>query len=316
MRVKFISDSPVLSPSQTVSSKGAIALLDDTVWVDKVAFRFMIFLMPEFKYFSPQNVNLTVLQRRAADMFTDALTFYGEVLLSPGYKNLCAEIFPSRTAYRSAVYRLRKAGIITYKRGRNKIPVLHIDSKNQFSQGIRDPRKFWNKKWRGVWYVLVYDFPEDLKLFRKQFRKFLSLLRAGRLQRSVWVVPRDIRPEYDDIQKALDLDYMSYLFASRTPFGYTPDEIVRVAWDFEALRWQQTWFIETCWGLIERLKTKSFSREALNTLAHEAVTSYVTVMEKDPLLPKKLWPFGYQGLEVYRIHMQLAQLIKRQISRT
>ena len=41
----------------------------------------------------------------------------------------------------------------------------------------------------------------------------------GCLQKSVWVSPRDIRPEHDDLVKGIRVNFYAYLFEATTVLG-------------------------------------------------------------------------------------------------
>ncbi len=48
--------------------------------------------------------------------------------------------------------------------------------------------KRWDKKWR----ILVFDIPENKRIFRDNMRKILKEIGFYRLQKSVWIYPYDV----------------------------------------------------------------------------------------------------------------------------
>jgi DNA-binding transcriptional regulator PaaX len=135
----------------------------------------------------------------------------------------------------------------------------------------------------------------------------------GCLQKSVWVTPRDIRPEFDDLCKGAALGGFAFLFESRTVLGLPSDRIVTVAWDFDRLADLQSWYCRTCEKRLKALVAGGFSDEELTALAGEAIWAYRNVMEDDPLLPKRLCPPDYQGRRAHWMHRKMMQRIGSQV---
>lgn len=208
--------------------------------------------------------------------------------------------FPSQTAYRAALYRLRKAGTLV-RPTRHEGCLLQVSPHHVPKDALR-PERLWKEKWSGIWNVLVYDVPEKQRAFRDSLRPFLYRLRMGCLQKSVWISPRDIRPVYDDLVKTIGLDFHSFLFEARTVLRRSPQDIVLSAWNFNRLQSQQSWFIETCSQNIDLVRSQVLSRKSLETLVREEMTAYLSVMQDDPLLPHNLLPPDYMGRAAFDCH--------------
>ncbi len=133
----------------------------------------------------------------------------------------------------------------------------------------------------------------------------------GCLQKSVWISPRDIRPLYDDLQQAVGIHIVSYLFHAQTVLGRETRDLVLAAWDFDRLRAKQLWFIESCRRHLHQLRPAKSPPPDLGRLVREELQSYLAVMKADPLLPKKLCPPGYAGMDAFEIHNEFVQTIKR-----
>ncbi|MCF7847567.1 MAG: hypothetical protein K9M45_01860 [Kiritimatiellales bacterium] len=216
--------------------------------------------------------------------------------------------YPNRSAYNNAVYRLRKQGLIVSEKGAGQTPVLKITDHgtNSIAEYLR-PEKFWNRKWNGLWYLLMYDVPESERNYRNVLRSFLRKHRLGCLQKSVWVTPVDIRPEFDDLTHAAALFDFAYLFEARTVLGMPSDKVVSDAWDFESLYEVQNLFLD----VYGENKAKLLSQPAtdptdLIALATEEINAYRCALVNDPLLPRALWPQNYVGERVVTMHRKLA----------
>ena len=133
----------------------------------------------------------------------------------------------------------------------------------------------------------------------------------GCLQRSDWVSPHDIRPEYADLLKAMPVRFYTYLLQCRTVLGQPDNEIVQSAWDWDSLRESQE-----CYQRVYSLnlsRIPSFSPEQLATLAREEMAAYITVMEKDPFLPLDLLPRGYTGMNAHELHSRVTHTIREAV---
>lgn len=255
-----------------------------------------------------------VVARRARLELLEALDLLGQALLTRGRAFTWVSTFPSDDAYRMAVSRLRKRGlIISRSRGAGR-PTLSLTPEGESAlSDIHRPQRGWNRKWRGIWYVLVYDVPEEDRRYRDTLREFLKRMRMGCLQKSVWISPCDIRPEFSDLEDASRVKRYAVLLEASTVLGMRTDEIVYAAWDMERIQEAQAWFIAACEDLLaEKLHRPLGSEEAL-ALVREELNAYRSVMELDPLLPRELWPPAYAGEGVHELHRAFQSTFARHI---
>ena len=240
----------------------------------------------------------------------DCLRWYGEMTLSNG-KSMWESSFPSRQAYHNAIGRLRRSGAVAYLREHDREPVLVVTPEaRDRKRDSAKPERCWSKRWNGLWYVLVYDIPEANRSFRDGLRKFLRKNRLGCLQRSVYVTPHDIRPEYDDLVQALNVQYDSYLFEATTVLGREARDIVLSAWDFRKIDDAQLWYCDLCEHNSTALCGDDVTPDLIGTIAREELTAYASVMDMDPLLPRELLPHGYLGFRVLETHNAFVNHLK------
>ena len=183
--------------------------------------------------------SLPVVKRRISEEWIDFMSDVGDLLASNGRSLDWNSSYPSQAAYRSAMSRLRKKGLLARADRTGKLPHLHLTEagKNHLPAYHR-PDKLWNTRWDGIWYVIIFDVPEKERQYRDTLRRFLKQLHMGCLQKSVWVTPHDIRPEYDDLEQAANVQAISYLLESRTVLHRETSDIVENSWNFEAAtRW-------------------------------------------------------------------------------
>lgn len=248
----------------------------------------------------------TVVRRRIGEELCDLFIWYLEIAATRGRSLTWSHAFPDRGRYNAATYRLRKSGLLV-TRGRGHIGIS-ADTPLLRSPAHK-PDRFWRKKWNGYWYMLVYDVPEKERSYRDELRKFLVKRRMGCLQKSVWITPWDIRPEYDDMVKAAALGFYAQLFHVRTVLGQDPQRIVETSWDMDELRSGHEWFLDICERNTALVREGRLSQSGLENLAREELSAYLTVMEDDPLLPMELHPSGYLGCEVFNAHCELVREI-------
>ncbi len=266
----------------------------------------------EIKSFHHPDLCPAVIKRRAVEQMLDLMVETAAIFATRGRYLLWKSCYPSNAAYHTAVSRLRKAGIVAYRREGGKIPVLKLthEGEKRVSRVCRR-RAPWPEKWNGIWYVLTYDVPEKERTYREVLRSFLKRMRMGSLQKSVWVSAHDIRPEYDDLVKAGGVDEFSFLFESRTVLGRCPGDVVDGAWDMHRLGQIQQLYLDVYKDNLARVASGKLGEGSILTLSREELSAYVTVMSEDPLLPKPLWPSEYSGEEVWHFHRQFVRTVAK-----
>ncbi|MFH0908598.1 MAG: hypothetical protein V1929_07540 [bacterium] len=262
-----------------------------------------------FGVFHHPDISLPVIRRRVGEELLDWVGDFAEFVAVQGRSLTWNRSLPKRTAYRSAMHRMRKAGFVACIT-REGQPVLRLTAEGRERLGVlQDPDRFWKRKWNGVWYALLYDVPETQRSYREALRAFLKRLRLGQLQRSVWITPWDIRPEFDDLARASGVRDYAHLIEFRTTLGAGNESLVEQAWDFQSLDARQDWFCRTCEKRLREIGKTSPPAEALTALYRQESAAFRAVMAGDPLLPRKLWPEFYKGEEAHRIHRRFVKAI-------
>jgi phenylacetic acid degradation operon negative regulatory protein len=260
----------------------------------------------QWKSFHHPDLSAPVIRRRAGDELVTLLAGTAELLLSRGLSTLYCDCYPNRNAYHSAVTRLRKRGLITTESRKGELPSLKLTPAAATSLPLYyTPHKAWNRKWNNRWYILMFDVPEKNRPYRDHLRAFLKQNHFGCLQRSVWVTPRDVRPDYDDLNKAAAVDTVAFLFEAQTVLGFGPQSVVREAWNFQLIHQLQERYIQVAHENLLRLKNGPAQPGDLVTLLRAENQAYAQALSLDPLLPKELNPPGYLGLQVADCHKNL-----------
>ncbi|MFC1462116.1 PaaX family transcriptional regulator C-terminal domain-containing protein [Verrucomicrobiota bacterium] len=260
--------------------------------------------------FHDPDLSWSVFRRRFG---SEALHLIGGLLVTlstRGKPPVWSDLFPERRKCRDAMYRLKRDGLIAERGGAYRQPTLILTEEGRSKLNpAMDPERFWRRRWFGTWFVLVYDVPEEERAYRDALRGFLQRKRMGQLQRSVWVSPDDIRGEFADLRDAAGLDEYAFLLESQTLLDVEPQTIVHRAWNLAKLEAEQERYCaycRECFGIVTRGRTRG---PALGQLVREELTAYLSVMTKDPLLPRAVLPADYSGFRAYDLHEQFVHQV-------
>lgn len=265
--------------------------------------------MNEPAFFDHPDLCPPTSRKQAPDTLCRLLQLYGTPEPAQERPSAWVSCFASPVAYRRAVRRLKKDGVLAYRKHQTGQRVLIIQRPPEPDPAL-EPARTWDSPWDGLWRVLVYDIPETERAFRTSLARYLHRQRLGCLQQSVWVTTRDFRAEYDDLLKTLDLHYVSFLFEARTVLERKADDVVSNAWNFADLAEKQRWFIDSCERNADQLRARHHDAPALETMAREELSAYQAAMRDDPLLPRSLYPRNYLGFRAHEAHRTLTSLIK------
>lgn len=268
-----------------------------------------------WKAFHHPDISIPVVRRRLGTELLEMLTILGDVAAHGAWAFLQNRTYPNPRSFDQAVGRLSKQGLIVKTQGLNT-PILKISDEGRLSmEAYLRPDKCWNKKWNGIWYILMYDVPEADRSYRNVLRQFLKHQRMGCFQKSVWVTPRDIRPEYADLEKAAAVEIFACLFEAKTVLGMPAKKIVSASWDFDRLFKIQKRFCDIYKENLAILQQPTLpSMGNLMRLATEEMDAFRSAFVLDPLLPNSLLPYEYLGKEAYDLHLKITNQIRRSLS--
>ncbi len=264
--------------------------------------------------FHHPDISWPVVRRRVGIELMEMLELSAVFLTRGGWGLLNQSCYPNHAAYLNATSRLRKNGLVVNRSESGQTPHLTLTAAGK--SGLPpyfSPEKMWNRKWNGIWYLLVYDVPEIDRKYRDVLRQFLKRMRMGCLQQSVWVTPQDIRPDFDDLSKAVSIDAFAFLFEAKTVLGLPRNRVVEEAWNFGRLSLLQDRYCEVMEENIDRMEQGNCKAEELGPLMRLALDAYHSVFVEDPLLPMSLCPSNYRGMEVLSLHRTLFSKINERL---
>jgi phenylacetic acid degradation operon negative regulatory protein len=267
----------------------------------------------QWKPFHHPDISLPVIRRRACDELVALLAGAAEVVLSRGLITLYKSCYPNQRAFNASVTRLEKAGLIARSKSNGTLPKITLtDTAYKTLPAYLHPQTQWNKRWNKWWYILMFDVPENQRSYRDTLRVFLKKRRFGCLQKSVWVTPRDVRADYDDLNRAAGVDSVAFLFESRTVLGFGNQSVVKEAWDFKSINRLQEYYLLFAGENLNQLKQTPVTENGILQLIRMDNLAYAQAMSGDPLLPKELHPPDYVGMRAAETHQALlSQAIRR-----
>ena len=264
----------------------------------------------EWIKFHHPDISLPVLRRRAGIEILELLEMTTLFLTRGSWALMNRHIYPNRSAFRNAAKRLKDKGLVVVESTGGRTPKLFLSASGREQiPAYFTPDKYWDRRWNDIWYMLVYDVPETDRKYRDGLRSFLKRMRMGCLQKSVWVTPADIRPDFDDLSRTANIDGFAYLLEARTVLGLPSERIVSEAWNFERLQILQEHFCEVCERNIEKLNASAPSAEELGDLIRSSLEAYHGAFMEDPLLPSELLPSEYVGKQAFALHQSMMSKI-------
>lgn len=190
-----------------------------------------------------QHPTATSLSIRPKDLI---LTLFGDYIRPRGGEIWTGSLIrlmkllgvPSGQAVRSTLSRTSQRGWLQSRKvGRRSFYSLTPRGQRLLDEGAR--RIFLGRPeaqiWDGRWRLLSYHIPDELSPLRARLRQELGWIGFGRLDSSLYVAPYDYTPEVDELFEKLEVrDYVD-LFTAEYRGPGTDQDIVRRAWDLEAL---------------------------------------------------------------------------------
>lgn len=262
----------------------------------------------KWKAFHHPDISLPVIRRKTCDELITLLAGTAEFVLSRGASDIYGHCYPNPRAFNAAVYRLQKKGLIATRKTDGTLPALTLTHKGKSGlPAYYRPHDYWNKAWNKWWYVLMFDVPESERPYRDTLRRFLKQMRFGCLQKSVWVTPWDVRPEYADLDSAAAVDSVAFLFEARTVLGHGNQSVIREAWNFDRIDQTHETYIHFARENLALLDSETSSEASIMQLLRMNNLAYAQSMSIDPLLPKELLPREYKGVKVVELHSKLIQ---------
>ena len=116
--------------------------------------------------------------------------------------------------FKRALYDLKRRKLIKtyYKDGKEFVEITKDGKKKNLSYDFEEMKVKKEKKWDGLFRVVIFDIPEKNKKTRKLFRYKLEDMGLYPIQDSVMITPYDCKDEIDFLRGYLFIDkYVKYM---------------------------------------------------------------------------------------------------------
>lgn len=163
------------------------------------------------------------------------------------------------------------------------------------------------RPWDGRWRMVVFDFPETARKARDAFRSLLRLHRMGCLQKSVWITPYSVIPEWKRLLKESELTNWVLLFESAELGPVEDTDIARTVWGLDELNKRYDQYLREHRGLPGRLagsRASTLEGELGRAVRRES-QMYFDLLSEDPMLPSVLLSESFLGPKADLLHKEV-----------
>lgn len=171
-------------------------------------------------------------------------------------------------------------------------------------------KRKWDKKWR----VVIFDIEEANRSVRDSLRKKLKELGFGMIQKSVFISPHNVIKDMLEFIESVGLNDLVYTFEASNLATGGARELANKVWKLEVLNEKYREIIEKIEdGYLnikhDRVKMlNSEGKEKKIELAKELRETYLSILLRDPFLPKELLPSEWLGEKAKKLIGSLSKL--------
>jgi len=196
-----------------------------------------------------------------------------------------------RHHFKRAARRMLKTGDIEKAIVKGK-PVLRLTSQGN-EKWIREFPLFHlaQGRWDGLWRIVSFDIPEQLKGRRESLREKIERIGMGRLQESLYITPFDFGTDLQEFVQAHGLTDFVVVFEANHTFGEDSKALAWRVWKLKELQERYTKLLEQ----YRELESADARKK------HALQVNYEQVLLEDPLLPRELLPDDWVGWEARKV---------------
>jgi phenylacetic acid degradation operon negative regulatory protein len=231
-------------------------------------------------------------------------TLFGEYLLrrseSVWVGSLITLLEPfglSEGTVRTALSRMVKKGWLEARReGRHSYYSLTERGRRLLEEGKeRIFRPIRRDAWDGRWSLLAYSIPQGNRRLRDRLRDQLAWLGFGSIGNGVWISPREVTDEVQDLAERLALGDRFVCFRGRRVAGEAAEELVARCWDLDTLAERYRDFVERWQAVRDEVVRSLPDSERCFVLRFDLIHEFRRFPLEDPDLPRTLLPDPWAG---------------------
>jgi phenylacetic acid degradation operon negative regulatory protein len=154
--------------------------------------------------------------------------------------------------------------------------------------------KYSRQKWDGYWRMVIFDIPEEKRVFRDVLRQKLVSLGLAKWQRSIYITPFPLEEEINQFLKTKNIFGFAFCLKAKRLGRGDDRQIAKSAFKLDKLNREYHQLIE------EDLEQARFllgkGRLKANKV-QQLVNKYLALIQKDPGLPQELLPEAWWAEE-------------------
>jgi phenylacetic acid degradation operon negative regulatory protein len=191
---------------------------------------------------------------------------------------------------RSTLARMTERGLLRrYPNGREAFFGLTDHATSILRRGKATALEDVDRPRSGVWTLLTFSIPEDLRPLRYRLRSRLTWAGFGLLQNGVWVVPHPV--DVPVLLQGLDADQHVHAFTAEPTGNTTVANLIRSAYDLDLIADRYAAFTAR-W---RARATADLPDELTATLVLHS--EWAQLVQADPRLPLAHLPSGWPAVE-------------------
>lgn len=213
----------------------------------------------------------------------------------------------------TTISRLYKKGYISKIKGKKGFFDVNTTMGNLLWPHLDNLRLHkYQKKWDGLWRLVIYDIPEKQKNKRDILRDYLKYLGFGKIQGSSWASPYDFSAEIHTFCNEQKILEHICIYEGKVFTGKDIDKFVQGAWRLEELNNEYQAFIELCNVSLERVATEKITPKDCCELYFKVYSSYVAAIQKDPFLPNDFTP-NFPRKKVEHLFKRFCEVVSKEL---
>ena len=241
-------------------------------------------------------------------LFGDFVRNYGGEIWVGSLIRLMQEFDIAPQAVRVALSRITADGWLRTRRlGKKSFYGLTAQGERRMAEAASRIYKLDNLAWNGEWLIMTYTIPEKRKVVRDKIRRELSWTGFGQLASSVWISPRDLRPQLIEIAERYDIALHLDFFTARYRGPAENQRLIDKCWNLDAIQQGYAAFIEVYRSKLDQ--QQPLSEEICFCEEIQLIHEYRKFLFSDPGLPDDLLPGTWLGHEAAHIMREYYQYV-------
>lgn len=219
----------------------------------------------------------------------DGLVYLLWLSSAPFSAKILSNCFGEEVKYhslRERLERLYKKGFILKIKKKRKVfffPKEEFGWLSDDSMLIKRKRSF--QKWNGLWWIIIYDIPEKIRMKRNSLRIFLKDLGFAKVKESCWISPYNFSSQIHAFCNKENILRYICLYEGRFFAGRDIKDTVEDIWKLNVINNRYAELIRKCKDGVEILETNDLSFKKVYKMYSNLYEELREIIDEDPFLP-------------------------------